>query len=74
MQTLLVPVKRDPNLEFYFCQAVEYNYDAALKAILNKAYQCSSFVNKDYYIKVGTNDVVSRNLHVCNGQYDRYGN
>ena len=45
---LTIPLMIEEKLEFYFCQAVKYNYERALKAVLAKVENSSAVVNKDY--------------------------
>ena len=54
-------VERNSTLEWYFCQAVQYNYEKALQAVLTNVENPSAFVNKDYTIEVGT----PQNIYSC---------
>ena len=53
-------------LESYFCQAVEYNYEKALQAILTKVENPSAVVNKEYNIQVGPPHRICTRIHtIC---------
>ena len=46
-------VKMNTELESYFCQAVEHNYERALEALLTNVENPVAVVNKVYTVKVG---------------------